>query len=40
MTTTPTRGRLGLEEHGIAARGRVVRNPTTPQLYEHALKTR
>ena len=33
MTTTPTRGRLGLEEHGIAARGRVVRNPTTSQLY-------
>ncbi len=38
MTTTPTRGRLGLEEHGIAARGRVVRNPTTSQLYEHALR--
>ncbi|RDI74803.1 pckA: phosphoenolpyruvate carboxykinase (ATP) [Gaiella occulta] len=38
MTTTPTSGRAGLEEHGIAAAGRVVWNPTTAQLYTAALK--
>jgi phosphoenolpyruvate carboxykinase (ATP) len=37
MTTTPTRGRTGLEEHGIRAHGFVYRNPTTAQLYTHAL---
>ena len=27
----------GLEEHGLAPRGRILRNPTTAQLYTHAL---
>ena len=38
MTTTPTRGRVGLQEHGIDPSGTVVWSPTTAQLYEHALK--
>jgi len=37
MTTTPVRGRIGLDEHGIDARGKTYWNPTTSMLYEHAL---
>jgi phosphoenolpyruvate carboxykinase (ATP) len=33
-------GRVGLSEHGIDAGGRVVRNPTTAQLYTDALERR
>ena len=35
MTATTTE--TGLEAHGIAPRGRVIHNPTTAQLYTHAL---
>jgi phosphoenolpyruvate carboxykinase (ATP) len=38
MTTTPTRGRVDLQEHGVAAAGRIVHNPTTALLYTAALK--
>jgi len=38
MTITPTRGRVGLERHGIDAAGRVVWNPTTAELYTDALQ--
>jgi len=38
MTTAPTRGRTGLDEHGLDAAGSVVWSPSTSQLYEHALK--
>ena len=38
MTTILTRSRVGLDEHGIAAAGTVVWNPTTAQLYTEALK--
>jgi phosphoenolpyruvate carboxykinase (ATP) len=37
MTTTPVRGQIGLDEHGIDARGKTYWNPTTSMLYEHAL---
>ena len=37
MTTTTTKGDLAA--HGIAPRGRVIHNPTTAQLYTHALTT-
>src|SRR5512132_3441364 len=37
MTTTPVRGRIGLDEHGLDARGTTYWNPTTSMLYEHAL---
>jgi phosphoenolpyruvate carboxykinase (ATP) len=40
MTTTPVRGRTGLGEHGIDARGTTYWNPTTSMLYEHALARR
>jgi phosphoenolpyruvate carboxykinase (ATP) len=36
MTTT-THDSVALHEHGIEAVGRLIRNPTTPMLYEHAL---
>jgi len=35
MTTTTTG--TGLDAHGITPRGRVIHNPTTAQLYTHAL---
>jgi phosphoenolpyruvate carboxykinase (ATP) len=38
MTTTPTRARVGVEEHGLTPTGSVVFAPTTTQLYTHALK--
>jgi phosphoenolpyruvate carboxykinase (ATP) len=38
MTTTPVRGRIGLDDHGIDAHGTTYWNPTTSMLYEHALK--
>jgi phosphoenolpyruvate carboxykinase (ATP) len=38
MTTTPTRGRIGLDEHGLDASGTVVWSPSTAQLYTEALK--
>ena len=38
MTTTPTRGRLGLHDHGLDASGTVVWSPSTSQLYEDALR--
>jgi phosphoenolpyruvate carboxykinase (ATP) len=37
MTTTELPGRLDLSEHGIAASGRVLRNPTASMLYTDAL---
>jgi phosphoenolpyruvate carboxykinase (ATP) len=37
MTTTPTRDSSALVGHGISAAGRVHWNPTTSQLYTHAL---
>ena len=37
MTLTAPRGRADLNEHGITATGRVYWNPTTSQLYMHAL---
>jgi phosphoenolpyruvate carboxykinase (ATP) len=37
MTATEESSRLGLARHGIAATGRVYWDPTTAQLYEHAL---
>jgi phosphoenolpyruvate carboxykinase (ATP) len=39
-TTMSNEGRVGLSEHGIAATGRVFRNPTTSMLYTHALEGR
>jgi phosphoenolpyruvate carboxykinase (ATP) len=38
MTTTQLPGRVDLSGHGIAASGRVYRNPTTALLYTHALE--
>ncbi|HZS24742.1 MAG TPA: phosphoenolpyruvate carboxykinase (ATP) [Gaiellaceae bacterium] len=38
MTTTDVRGRTDLTAHGIQATGRIVWNPSTPQLYEHAVE--
>ncbi len=38
MTTTPTRGHVGLAEHGIDAVGSVVWSPSTSQLYTDALR--
>src|SRR4051794_13313768 len=38
MTTTPIRGRIGLDDHGVDAHGATYWNPTTSQLYEHAIK--
>src|SRR3954447_4194401 len=38
MTTTPIRGRIGLDDHGVDAHGATHWNPTTSQLYEHAIK--
>ncbi|HEY6028961.1 MAG TPA: phosphoenolpyruvate carboxykinase (ATP) [Gaiellaceae bacterium] len=38
MTIAPERkGRVDLSEHGITPSGRVLWNPTTPVLYEHAV---
>ena len=37
MTTTDLPGRVDLSEHGINASGPTYRNPTTSQLYTHAL---
>jgi len=37
MTAMDVRGRVELSAHGINPRGRVVWNPTTPILYEHAI---
>ena len=37
MTTMDVGGRVDLTAHGIRATGRVVRNPTTSLLYEHAV---
>jgi phosphoenolpyruvate carboxykinase (ATP) len=37
-TTDQRGGRVGLSEHGIEPAGRVSWNPTTPVLYEHALR--
>ena len=37
MTTSVTSSAMNLEEHGITAAATVVRNPSTSQLYEHAL---
>jgi phosphoenolpyruvate carboxykinase (ATP) len=37
MTTTDLRGGADLSAHGINATGRVVWNPSTPVLYEHAV---
>ncbi len=36
---TTTEGAVALDQHGIAAAGRIVRNPTTSQLYEAALRS-
>ncbi|MGH3071212.1 MAG: phosphoenolpyruvate carboxykinase (ATP) [Gaiellaceae bacterium] len=38
--TTREGSRVGLPEHGIEPSGEVFWNPTTPQLYEHALQRR
>jgi phosphoenolpyruvate carboxykinase (ATP) len=38
MTTTELPGRADLSAHGIDARGRVYRNPSTSLLYSHALE--
>jgi phosphoenolpyruvate carboxykinase (ATP) len=38
MTTTPVQSGGELAEHGIEAKGRVIRNPTTAWLYEDALR--
>ena len=35
--TPPPRGSIDVSAHGIAAAGRVYRNPTTALLYQHAL---
>ena len=37
MTTMDVRGRSDLSAHGISPTGRVVWNPSTPLLYEHAI---
>src|SRR5215217_1151789 len=37
-TATDSRGRVDLVEHGLRASGKVFWNPTTSQLYEHALR--
>jgi phosphoenolpyruvate carboxykinase (ATP) len=37
MTTMDVRGGVDLSAHGITPSGRVVWNPTTPLLYEHAI---
>src|SRR5215217_5297028 len=37
-TATDSRGRVDLVEHGLRASGKVFWNPTTSQLYEHALE--
>ena len=38
MTIAPERkGRVDLSEHGITPSGRVLWNPTTSVLYEHAV---
>jgi phosphoenolpyruvate carboxykinase (ATP) len=37
MTTMDVRGRVDLSIHGISTSGRVVWNPSTPLLYEHAI---
>src|SRR4051812_20804302 len=38
MTTMDVRGRLDLSPHGIHSTGDVVWNPSTPLLYEHAIR--
>jgi phosphoenolpyruvate carboxykinase (ATP) len=38
MTTIDVRGRADLSVHGINATGHVVWNPSTPVLYEHAIR--
>jgi phosphoenolpyruvate carboxykinase (ATP) len=37
MTTMDVRGQVDLSVHGIHATGRIVWNPSTPVLYEHAI---
>src|SRR5689334_19594833 len=37
MTIAPEKGSIDLAGHGIAASGAILRNPTTPVLYEHAV---
>ena len=37
MTTMDVRGQVDLSAHGINATGRIVWNPSTPVLYEHAI---
>src|SRR5581483_10378106 len=37
MTTMDLRGRVDLSPHGINPTGRVIHQPTTAMLYEHAL---
>jgi phosphoenolpyruvate carboxykinase (ATP) len=37
MTAMDVRGRVGLSAHGVSPTGRVVWNPSTPLLYEHAI---
>src|SRR5690349_6854241 len=37
MTTVDVRGRVDLSAHGINPAGRVIRQPTTAMLYEHAV---
>src|SRR5438105_12145537 len=37
MTALDVHGRVDLSVHGIHAIGRVVWNPSTPLLYEHAI---
>ena len=38
MTTTPVGAGADLSAQGLTPAGRVIRNPTTSMLYEHALK--
>jgi len=38
MTTTPTRTHVGLDLHGLDPSGVVVWQPSTSQLYEHAIR--
>src|SRR5437667_2968955 len=37
MTAMDVRGRVDLSTHGIAPSGKVIWNPTTALLYEHAI---
>lgn len=38
MTTTPTRGLVGLGAHGLETAGTVIWSPSTSLLYEHAVQ--